>query len=53
MEEQYIQNWDNKSGNSSKLSFLYGEKIKSNYNKCMYFYNVVNIEQWRIITKLR
>ena len=53
MEEQYIyKNWDNKSRNSSKLSFLHGEK-KSNYNKSMYLDIVFIIEQRKIITKLR
>ena len=49
MEEQYIQNWDNKSRNSSKLSFIHSENI-SNYNKSMYLDNEVYIEQLKIIT---
>ena len=45
-------NCDKKSKNSSKLySFLYGKK--SNYNKSTYLDNVVNIENRKLITKLR
>ena len=50
--QKYIQNWDNKSKNSSKLNFLYGEK-KTNYNKSLYLDHVVNIEHRILIIKFR
>lgn len=51
-ESQYIQSWDSKANENSKLTFLF--KIKQNkYKKSNYLNDILNINDRQMLTKLR
>ena len=51
-ENQYIQSWDMKAKTSDKYKVLYHNK-ENKYSKSCYLSNVINIDDRRMLTKLR
>jgi len=52
LEDQYIQQWDNRARNCDKLNMLYKFK-KNSYKKSTYLETIADIEVRKKITKLR